>query len=327
MRETFFTQGIAEAITEEMEQDHRVFMLGQDIGVYGGAFGASRGLLEKFGDSRIVDSPISENSMIGLGIGAALTGLRPIIEIMFMDFIALAFDQILNNATKFCYLSQGTLPLPIVIRTAAGGGRYYGPDHSQSLEGLFIHLPGLKIAVPSTPYDAKGMLKAAIRCNDPVLFVEYKMLYEARGNIADDPEEVVPLGKAAVRKQGSDLTIVSFGRMAHMAKEATTQIEAEEDKNIEIIDLRCLSPLDIDTIITSVEKTGHLVIVEEGHLTGGVGGEISAKVMESSFYSLDSAVVRVAAKDVPIPFSPYLENKVLPSVDSIKQGILRCLKG
>ena len=326
MKELFFTQAIAEAIAEEMERDPAVFMLGEDLGLYGGAFGASRGLIDKFGERRIVNSPISENSIVGLGIGAALRGLRPIIEIMYMDFITLAFDQILNKATKICYLSQGSVPLPIVIRTAAGGGRYYGPDHSQSLEGLFVHLPGLKIAVPSIPYDAKGMLKAAIRSNNPVLFVEYKMLYGLRGNVSEDPEELVPLGKAALIKEGTDLTVVSFGRMVHESVEAVEQLEQEEDLSIEIIDLRTLSPLDWSLVINSVKKTGHLVIAEEGCLTGGVGGEISARIVESSFYDLDAPIVRVAARDVPIPFSPYLEGFVLPSVDSIKGGILKCLR-
>ena len=326
MKDLFFTQAVAAAISEEMERDQNVFMLGEDIGLYGGAFGASRGLFAKFGSTRIVDSPISEHSIVGLGIGAALTGLRPIIEIMYMDFITLAFDQIMNKAIKISYLSQGSHSVPIVIRTAAGGGRYYGPDHSHSLEGLFIHLPGLKIAVPSTPYDAKGMLKAAIRSNDPVLFIEYKMLYELRGNVSEDPNHVVPLGQAKLVKEGEDLTIVTFGRMVNITIEAIEQLEREESISIELVDLRTLAPLDINTITSSVQKTGHLVVVEEGCLTGGVGGEISAKVMETSFYSLDAPIVRVAARNIPIPFSPHLEDHVLPSTEKIKKSVLASLK-
>ncbi len=324
MKEVFFTQAIAEGIAEEMERDRSVFMIGEDIATYGGAFGASQGLFERFGPSRIIDSPISENSLVGLAIGAALTGLRPIVEIMYMDFITLAFDQILNKAIKCRYLSQGSRSVPLVIRTSAGGGRCYGPDHSQSLEGLFIHLPGLQIVAPSNPYDAKGMLKAAIRSNDPVLFIEYRMLYAMRGSVSTNIEEIVPLGKAVIRKEGQDITVVTFGRQVEISLNAINQIEKEI--SIELIDLRSLSPLDMDTILSSVKKTGHLVVVEEGCVTGGVCGEISAKVMEAGFYDLDAPIVRVGARDVPVPFSPYLENQVLPSSNSIKQAILHCIE-
>lgn len=327
MKELFFTQAVAQALSEEMARDENIFILGEDIGAYGGAFGGTRGLLEEFGSKRVVDSPISEGSMVGLGVGTALTGLRPIIEIMYMDFIALGFDQILNKASKFRFLSGGKIPVPLVVRTAAGGGRFYGPDHSQSLEGLFIHVPGLKIAVPSNPHDAKGMLKAAIRCDDPVLFIEYKGLYGLRGPVSEDIDEIVPFGKAAIKKEGSDLTVVTFGRMVGRALEAAAIIEEAEGVSVEVIDLRTLAPLDMDSVASSVEKTGHLVVVEEGCLTGGVGGEITARVVERSFFDLDAPIVRVAARDIPIPFSPYLEDEVLPSVEKIKEGMAKCLGG
>lgn len=326
MKDLFFTQAVAEALSEEMERDPSVFMLGEDIGAYGGAFGVSRGLMERFGPSRIVDSPISENSIVGLGIGAALTGLRPVIEIMYMDFITLAFDQLLNKAAKIRFLSQGRRGVPLVVRTAAGGGRFYGPDHSQSLEALFLHVPGLVIAAPSNPGDAKGMLKAAIRSDDPVLFVEHKMLYATRGPVPEGPDGIVPLGQAAVVRSGTDLTIAAFGRMIGLAQQAAERAAAEDGVQAEIVDLRTVSPLDWKTLAASVEKTRRLLTVEEGCRTGGVGGEIAALAAEKLFYSLDAPIARVAARDVPIPFSPHLEGSVLPSVESIQTAIVECMR-
>lgn len=313
------------ALTEEMERDGNVFIMGEDIGVYGGAFGVTAGLLDKFGEGRIVETPISEGSLMGIATGSALMGMKPVLEIMFMDFTTLIIDQVLNHAVKFRYMFGGRddIRVPLVIRTPYGGGRAYGASHSQSLEGLFLHIPGLKILVPSTPADARGLLKSAIRDNNPVLFLESKLLYKKTGQVPEG-DNLIPMGKAKIVIEGEDITLISYGRTLDMCIEAADYLE-NEGYNPEVIDLRSLNPLDKETITQSLEKTGRAVVVEEGTLTGGVGAEICSVIMENAFFSLQSPPERVAAMDVPVPYSPVLEAKVLPCVGDIVEASLRSL--
>ena len=322
MTEMSFSAAIRRALTEEMERDDAVCLIGEDIGVYGGAFGVTAGLLEKFGPRRVIDSPISENSFVGVAVGAAMTGLRPVVEIMFADFLALAADQIINHAAKFHYLYNGQVNVPLVIRTPAGAGRGYGASHSQSFEGIFMQAPGLRVVVPYTPAEARGLLKSAIRSNDPVLFVEHKLLYARRGEVPDE-DTLVPLGKASILREGSDVTIVSYGRMLNVVAEALR--DGARDVSAEVINLRSLSPLDVDAITHSVAKTGHLVVVEEGVGSGGVGAEVSAIVAEKCMAYLDGPIVRVGMPKVPIPASRPLEEALLPSAADVAQAIRRAL--
>jgi pyruvate/2-oxoglutarate/acetoin dehydrogenase E1 component len=315
MREIPYWQALQEALREEMTRDERVFLIGEDIGVYGGAFGVTRGMLTDFGSERVRCTPVSEAAIVGTAIGAALTGMRPIAEIMFMDFLTLAMDQLTNHAAKFHYVYGPQARVPLVIRTPAGGWRSYGPTHSQSLEGWFLHVPGVKIAVPSTPADAKGLLKTAIRDDNPTLFVEHKLLYATTGPVPDG-EHFVPFGAAAVRREGTDVTLVAYSYLAGIALGAAEELAAA-GVSAEVIDLRTLAPLDTETIIASVQKTGRLITIEEGHRTGGVGAEITAQIAEHAYEYLDAPIRRVAAHDVPIPFSYPLEQIVLPSKESI----------
>jgi len=313
------------ALMEEMERDENVFVMGEDIGIYGGAFGVTAGLLEKFGEGRVVETPISEGSLMGIATGSALMGMRPVLEIMFMDFTTLIIDQVLNHAVKFRYMFGGRddIRVPLVIRTPYGGGRAYGASHSQSLEGLFLHIPGLKILAPSTPADARGLLKSAIRDNNPVLFLESKLLYKKTGEVSDD-DDLIPVGKARIVIEGEDISLLSYGRTLNMCIEAANYLENEGYK-LEVIDLRSLNPLDKEAITRSLEKTGRAVVVEEGTLTGGVGAEICSVIMENAFFSLEAPPERVAAMDLPIPYSPVLESEVLPGVEDIVEASLRAL--
>jgi len=310
MPEIFYTQAIRDALRDELTRDERVILLGEDIAGYGGAFRVTRGLLEEFGPERIRNTPICENSIVGAAVGAAMMGMRPVVEIMFMDFITLAVDQVLNHAAKFRFMFGEQVRLPLVIRTPGGGRRGYGPTHSQSLESLFISMPGIKIAAPSTPYDAKGMLKAAIRDDNPVLFVESKSLYGTRGEVPDD-DYTVPLGKAKLVREGTDVTLVSWSFMLHECLRAADELAAEGIA-AEVIDLRCLNPMDMDTLCESVRKTGRVVLAEEGPCTGGVCAEIGFRLFERLHYYLDAPIKRVAALDVPVPAAPVLESHVLP---------------
>lgn len=324
MREISYSEAIKEAITEEMERDPNVFMMGEDIGVYGGAFQVSKGLIEKFGKERIRNTPISEAGFVGTAIGAASLGMRPIVEIQFMDFCTLIMDQLLNHATKFHYIYCGQINVPIVIRTPGGGGRGYGATHSQSLESLFLNIPGLKIAVPSTPSDAKGLLKTSVRDNNPVLFVENKLLYGIRGHVPEE-EFLIPFGEALKRKDGPDATIITYSRMVKEALQAV-ELLAEDEILVDLIDLRTLVPLDMETIGESVKKTGRVLIVEEGIKTGGVGAEIGMRITEELFAYLNAPVKRIAAKDIPIPCSPILENATLPTSDDIYAGVIELIE-
>ena len=318
MAEIFYSQAIRDALREELLRDERVFLLGEDIAGYGGAFRITRGLVEEFGPERIRNTPISENSIVGVGVGAAMLGLRPVIEIMFMDFITLAIDQLFNHAAKFRFMFGEQVRLPMVIRTPGGGRRGYGPTHSQSLETLFISMPGIKIVAPATPHDAKGLLKSAIRDDNPVLFVENKTLYGMRGEVPDG-DYTVPIGKASVLREGRDITFISYSQMVHECIKAADALAAD-GVSAEVVDVRSLNPLDMDTLCESVQKTGRVVIAEEGHRTGGVSAEIGFRLFESLHYYLDAPIKRVAAKDVPVPAAPVLEKYVLPDWTTVLQA-------
>jgi pyruvate dehydrogenase E1 component beta subunit len=311
---------LREALREEMRRDESVFLLGEDIGRYwGGAFGVTKGLAEEFGDERVRDAPISENAIVGAAVGAAITGMRPVAEIMFGDLTALAVDQICNQAAKIRYMFGGQVSVPCVIRTPFGAGVNIASHHSQSLEAWFMHTPGLYVAVPSTPYDAKGMLKTAIRGNDPVFFVEHKLLYPVKGNIPDE-DYTVPFGVADVKREGKDVTVVATLHMVHKALAASEQLN-RESVSAEIIDPRTLVPLDKTSIVKSVKKTGRLVIVSEDCRTAGVSAEIAAIVAEEALDYLDAPIKRVVEPDTPIPFSPSMEQFVIPNEKSIVQAV------
>jgi len=319
MSEIFYSQAICSALREELARDERVYLLGEDIAGYGGAFRVTRGLVEEFGGERVRNTPISENSIVGVAVGSAMLGMRPVVEIMFMDFITLAIDQLFNHAAKFRFMFGEQVKLPLVVRTPAGGRRGYGPTHSQCLESLFISMPGIKIAAPATPHDAKGMLKAAIRDDNPVLFVENKSLYGMRGEVPDG-DYTVPLGSAQVLREGSHVTIVSYSQMVHECLKAADVLSAEGIA-AEVIDLRTLNPLDMETLCASVEKTGRVVLAEEGHRSGGVCAEIGFRLFENLYYYLDAPIKRVAALDTPVPAAPVLERYVLPDHTNVVQAV------
>lgn len=319
MAELYFTEALRAALDDAMECDPTVLLVGEDIGAYGGAFGVTRGLLEKHGPQRVRETPISENSFVGVAVGAAMTGLRPVVEIMFMDFILLAADQLINHAAKLHYIYDGKVNVPLVIRTPAGAGRGYGASHSQNLEALFMSVPGLKIVVPSNPADAKGLLTAAIADPNPVLFVEPKALYGMRGEVPEGRYEV-PLGKARLARKGDDLTIAAYGAGVQTALAAAAEL-AEGGLEAEVIDLRTLKLLDRATVFQSVRKTGRCIVFEEGHLTGGLGAEISALLMENCFGALQAPVQRVAAKDAPYPSAVALERAVTPTTEDIYAAV------
>jgi pyruvate dehydrogenase E1 component beta subunit len=312
MRTLSYVRALREALTEALDADPRVLLLGEDIGAYGGAFKVTDGLLEQYGCDRVRDTPISENTIVGLATGAALMGLRPIAEIMFMDFIGLAVDQLVNHAAKFHYMYGGQRPVPIVVRTPAGGGRGYGPTHSQSLEAWFLHSPGLKVACPATPADAKGLLTTAIRDDNPVLFIENKLLYSVQDEVPEG-DYTVPFGQARTAREGGDLTIVTYSRMVGESVAAAEALEAQQGISATVIDLRTLAPLDIETVSESVSKTGRCLIVAEDVQTGSVAAEIGFQIIEHCFEYLDAPLRRVCGLDVPIPCAGPLEAVVLPT--------------
>ena len=329
MREIYYSWALREAMQEEMARDENVFVLGEDIAGYGGAFKVTSGLVEQFGPERIRNTPISENTICGVGVGAAIVGMRPIVDIMFQDFITLAMDQIVNHAAKFHYMYGGQCKVPVVFRTPAGGGRNYGPTHSQSLEAWFMHVPGLKVVAPSTAYDAKGLLKSAIRDDNPVLFVESKLLYGMKGPVPeyfeDGGDYTVPIGEAKVVREGNDLTLIAYSRMTIEALKAA-QILSTQGIECDVIDLRSLAPLDADTIAASVEKTGRAIIVCEDCKTAGVSAEIMARVMEECFDFLNAPVRRVAGADAPVPCADVLERAALPDAANIVEAALQLLQ-
>lgn len=318
-----YGEAINEALREEMMRDKNVILLGEDIGSYGGVFKVTKGLIDKFGKERVIDTPISETGFLGAGIGAAMTGMRPVIEIMWIDFTLVAMDQIVNQAAKMKYMSGGQVNVPMVIRTQGGGGRGNAAQHSQSLETIFAHIPGIKVVVPSTPADAKGLLKTSIREDAPVIFIENKLLYNQKGEVSTD-EYLIPLGKADIKKSGKDVTIVSLSRMVHLSLEAANGLE-KEGIDAEVIDLRTLVPLDIETVINSLKKTNRAVIVHEPNRSFGWGAEVASKLQEQAFDYLDSPVYRVGAEDTPIPYNQNLEKEMLPQVKDIIKAVKQAL--
>lgn len=320
MREITYAQAINEAMSQEMRRDPDVFLMGEDVGLYGGAFGVSVGMFEEFGPDRVRDTPISEAAIAGAAAGAAVTGMRPIAEIMFSDFCTIAMDQLVNQAAKMRYMFGGKAQVPMVLRTPEGSGTGAAAQHSQSLEAWFCHVPGLKVVTASTPADAKGLLTAAIRDNNPVMFFEQKLLYRVKGEVPEG-EYVIPLGKSHIAREGSDLTIVTYGRMLQICMDAAKEVE-KEGISVEIVDPRTLYPMDKDTIIKSVIKTTRAMIVHEAALTGGLGGEIAASIADSeAFYYLDAPIKRVAGLDVPVPYCPELEKNIVPTVDKVVAAI------
>jgi pyruvate dehydrogenase E1 component beta subunit len=315
VREITYKQAIQEALREEMRRDERVFLLGEDIGVYGGAFGVTLGFVEEFGKERVRDTPISELGIVGAAAGAALMGMRPVVEIMFMDFSTLALDQLANQAAKMRFMFGGKARVPMVLRAPQGAGTGAAAQHSQSLEALFVHFPGLKVAMPSTPADAKGLLKAAIRDDNPVVFIEHKLLYSRKGPMPDG-EHLVPLGQADIKRPGRDLTLIALSNMVPKALEAA-EVLAAEGIAIEVLDPRTLVPLDEATILESVRRTGRVLIAHEACRTGGVGAEILSRIVEEGFDYLDAPIRRVAGRDLPIPYSKDLERQVIPQVEDI----------
>ena len=320
MRKITYRESLREALREEMQRDPRVFLLGEDIGKYwGGAFKVTDGLAQEFGDERVRDTPISESAIVGTAVGAAITGMRPVAEIMFGDLTALAMDQICNQAAKIRYMFGGQVSCPLVVRTPFGAGVNIASHHSQSLESWFMHVPGLYVAAPSSPYDAKGLLKTAIRGSNPVFFCEHKLLYPIEGEVPEH-EYLLPFGKADLKKEGADVTLVAISYMVHKALNAAALLQ-KEGIDIEVVDPRTLTPLDKATITGSVKKTGRLVIVSEDCRTGGVSAEIAALVAEEALDYLDAPIKRVASPDTPIPFSPPLEQFIIPNEQSIIKAV------
>jgi pyruvate dehydrogenase E1 component beta subunit len=320
MREIEYREAIREAITEEMDRDKKVFLIGEDIGVYGGAFKVYNGLLDKYGPGRVINTPISEAAIIGAAIGAALTGYRPIAEIMFIDFAALAMDQIANQAAKIHFMSGGSIDVPLVIRTQGGVGKGLSAQHSQSLESWFYHIPGLKVVMPSMANDAKGLLKTAVRDNGPVIFIEHKMIYPVKGPVPEK-EYTIPFGKADIKRKGKDVTVFAYSNMVLRSLEAAEELE-RNNVGCEVIDPRTLVPLDIDAVIDSVKKTGRLVIVSEACRRGSVASDISARVTEKAFGYLKAPVKIVAGLDTPIPYNSILEEASIPQ----KADIIKAVK-
>jgi pyruvate/2-oxoglutarate/acetoin dehydrogenase E1 component len=325
MSELRYRDALKLALREEMARDENVVLLGEDIGVFGGAFKVTSGLLDEFGERRVRDTPISENTIVGMGIGAAMVGLRPVVELMTVNFALLAFDQIVNHAAHIHYMFGGQARVPLVVRMPQGAGHQLGPTHSHSLEAMFLHVPGLLVAVPSTAADARGLLKAAIRDENPVIFIEHESLYGIRGEVDEQDQEPLLFGSARIAREGSDVTIVGVSRMVLTAERAAEQLAGEHGIEAEVIDPRTLRPLDLDTILASVAKTNRCVVVEEGWPHGGVGANLAALVSEQAFDDLDAPVVRVSGADVPMPYSKPLEEIAYPHAPDIVRATLSVL--
>lgn len=326
MREVSYAEAVREALWQEMQRDERVFLIGEDVGVYGGAFGVTLGMVEEFGEERVIDTPISELGIAGAITGAALVGMRPVGEIMFMDFTTIAMEQLVNQAAKMRFMFGGTIKVPFVLRTPAGSGTGAAAQHSQSLENWFVHVPGLKVVMPSTPYDVKGLLLSSIRDENPVIFVEHKLLYKTKGPV---PEEayIIPLGTAEVKREGRDLTIVATSIMVKRSLKAAEQL-AQEGIEAEVVDPRTLKPLDEETIVRSVIKTGRVLIVHEACTTGGYGGELAAVIAGSeAFDYLDAPIIRLAGRDIPIPYNRNLEYHTVPQVENIVEAARQLAQG
>ena len=321
MPERRYFETVALALHEEMERDERVFILGEDVGLVGGTFRATEGLMAEFGSTRVRDTPIAEAAIIGLSIGSAMAGLRPVAELMTLNFGIVAMDQIINHVSKARYMFGGQVSLPMVIRAPGGGGTQKAAQHSHSIESWFVNAPGIRVVIPSTPYDLKGLLKTAIRSDDPVLFIEHEMLYNTKGEVPDD-DYLLPFGVAEIKRPGRDVTIVAWSKMLHEALRAAERL-AEEGIEAEVLDPRTLDPLDIDAILTSVSRTRRAVIAEEGWRNVGVGAELAARIQEHLFYDLEAPVQRVAAADVPTPYAKNLEKLALPDAQDIVDAVLK----
>ncbi len=320
-------EALRDAMAEEMRRDEDVFVMGEDVAVFQGSFKVTEGLLDEFGEKRVRDTPISENSIVGMGVGSAMGGLRPIVEIMTVNFALLAMDQIVNHAAAIPYMFGGQVRVPLVIRMPGGGGHQLGPTHSHSFEALFLQIPGLLVACPSTPADAKGLLKAAIRDDNPVIFIEHETLYGVRGEVPENGDGVVNFGEAAIRREGSDVTIVGILRMAEVALQAARTLSEEHGVEAEVIDPRTLRPLDLDTIVKSVQKTNRVVIVEEGWPHGGVGANLAALIQGQAFDYLDAPVERVTGADVHMPYSKRMEQAAIPHAENVVSAALQTLEG
>jgi len=315
-----YREAISQALREEMHRDERVFIMGEEVGKWGGTYAVTRGFLDEFGEKRVRDTPIAEGVIVGAAAGAAMAGLRPVAELMTINFAFLAMDQIVNHVAKLHYMFNGQITCPLVIRTVGGGGRQLGATHSQTPDVVFAHFPGLKVVAPATPADAKGLLKAAIRDEDPVFFIEHATLYSVRGEVPEDEDFLVPIGVSEVKRPGKDVTIVSYSKMLHVSLEAASRLAAEGIE-AEVIDLRTLRPLDTRPIVESVQKTNRLVVVEEGWRAYGIGAEIASRVTELAFDDLDAPVRRVAQAEVPLPYNRRLEQMALPQVDDVIHAV------
>jgi len=324
MRTITYKDAVREAMCEEMRRDEKVFLMGEDIGRYCGAFGVSKGMLDEFGPERIIETPISETAFMGAGVGAAITGMRPIVELMFSDFMAVCYDQIINQAAKMHFMFAGKVNVPMVIRTPSGGGTGGADQHSQSLEQMYLHVPGLKVVVPSTPYDAKGLLKTAIRDNNPVVFLEQKRLYNTKGQVPAE-DYTIPFGVADTKKEGKDVSIITYGRMVQMSLQVAEKLE-KEGISVEVVDLRTLVPLDKEAIIATAKKTRRVVVVHEAVQFGGFGGEVVSTIVDSdAFFYLDAPVKRVGGLYCPVPFNPILEAEAFPTPAKIEAAVRELL--
>ncbi len=312
-------EAISKALWEEMERDPKVFILGEEVGVWGGTYAVTKGFYDHFGPERVRDTPIAESAIVGAAIGAALTGLRPIAELMTINFAFVAMDHIVNEAAKFHYMFGGQMTLPLVIRTTGGGGRQLGATHSQTPDAIFAHFPGLKVVAPGTPADAKGLLKAAVRSDDPVLFIEHATLYQTRGEVPEG-DYIIPIGKSTVQRPGRDVTLVTYSKMLDVSMRAAQNLE-QDGIQVEIVDLRTLRPLDMEPVLESFKKTNRAVVVEEGWRSYGVGSEIASRIYEEAFDYVDAPIKRVAQKEVPLPYNRTLEQMALPSVEDIVRAV------
>jgi pyruvate dehydrogenase E1 component beta subunit len=318
-------EAISQALMEEMERDEDVFILGEEVGVWGGTYAVTRGFYDKFGEKRVRDTPIAESGIVGAAIGSALVGRRPIAEIMTINFTFVAFDHIVNEAAKFHYMFGGQFKVPLVIRTVSGGGRQLGATHSQTPDAIFAHFPGLKVVAPATPEDMKGLLKASIRSDDPVLFIENALLYQWRGDVPEG-DYTVPIGKSKIQRPGKDVTVVSYSRGLQLTMQAA-DILAKDGIDIEVVDLRTLRPLDMEPVLESFKKTNRAVVVEEGWKSFGVGSEVTSRIYEEAFDYADAPVKRIAQKEVPLPYNRALEQSALPQVEDIVAGVKEVLNG
>ena len=319
-----YREALGQALAEEMERDPDVFLMGEEVGVYNGAYKVSKGLLDRFGEERVVDTPITELGFAGLGVGAAMTGIRPVIEFMTWNFSMLAMDQVWNSASKLLSMSGGQFKIPVTFRGPDGAALQLGAQHSQALEAIYAHFPGMKVVVPGTPADAKGLLKAAIRDDDPVCVFEGEMLYNLKGEVSEDPDLIVPLGVADVKRAGSDVSIITHGKMIHTCLQAAAKLE-KDGIDAEVLDLRSLRPLDVDAILATVAKTNRVVLVEEGWPFGGVTATVAAIIQEEAFDHLDAPILRVTQADVPMPYAKGLERAVKPGVEHVLEKVNRVL--